>query len=72
MSLQIECYVEKSVTIRAAKRLEDCINVVHVAYVVVVSQQSHSILVLLYTSSSKFIDNVPMKNACIIQQNAES
>ena len=37
MSLQIECSVEKSVTVRAAKRLEDCINVAYVAYVVVVS-----------------------------------
>ena len=37
MLLQIECSVEEIVTIMAAKRLEDCINVVHVAYVVVVS-----------------------------------
>ena len=37
MSLLIECSVEKKITIRVAKRLEDCINVVHVAYVVVVS-----------------------------------
>ena len=41
MSLQIECSIEKSVTIRAAKRLEKCINVFHLAYVVVVSQNLH-------------------------------
>ena len=72
MSLQIECSVEKSVAIRAAKRLEDCINVVHVAYVVVVSKQSHSIFVFLHTSSCKFSDNVPIHNIYIIQQNVES
>ena len=38
MSLQIECSVEKSVTNRAAKRLENCFNSAQVAYVVVVSQ----------------------------------
>ena len=72
MSLQIECSAEKSVAIRAAKRLEACINVVHVAYVVVVSQQSHNIFVFLHTSSSKFSDNVAIHNVYIIQQNVES
>ena len=72
MSLQIECSVNKRVTIRAAKRLEGCIDVVHVAYVVVVSQQPHSIFVFLHTSSSKFFDNVPIHNIYIIQENAES
>ena len=37
ISLQIEMFVGKSVTFKAAKRLEDCINVVHGAYVVVLS-----------------------------------
>ena len=72
MSLQTEGSVEKSVTIRTAKRLEDCINVVHVAYEVVVSQQSHSIFVFLHTSFSKFSDNVAIHNIYIIQQNVES
>ena len=71
MSLQIEWFVEKSVTIRAAKILEDCIDVVHVAYVVVVSQQSHSIFVFLHTSSSNFYDNVPIYKIYIIRENFE-
>ena len=62
MSLQIECSIEKSVTNRAAQRLENCINVVHVAYVVVVYKQSNSIFAFLHTSSSKFTDNVPTKS----------
>ena len=72
MSLQIECSVEKSVTIRTTKRLENGKNVVHVAYVVVASQQSHSIFALLYTSPSKFTGNVAIHNIYIIQQNSLS
>ena len=72
MSLLIECFTEKSVTIRAAKRLEDCIIVVHVADFVVVSQQSHSIFLCLHTSSSKFSDNVPIYNIDIIPHKVES
>ena len=72
MLLKIECSVEKSVTITAAKQLEDCINVVHVAYVVVVSQQSHSIFVFLHILSCKFSDNVHIHNIYIIQENVES
>ena len=68
MSLQ----VEKSVTIRALKRLEDCINVVHVAYVVVLSLQSHSIFVILHTSSCKFSNNVFILNIDIMQLSVES
>ena len=72
MSLQIECSVEKGVTIRTTKRLENCNNVVHIAYKVFVSQQSHSIFVFLYTSSTKFTHFVPIHNINIIQQNVES
>ena len=72
MSLQNAGSVENSVTIRAAIILEDCINVVHVAYVAAVSQQSHSIFVFIHTSSSKFCDNVPIHNIYIIQENVES
>ena len=72
MLLQIECSVEKSVTITAAKRLEDCINVVQLAYVVVVSEQSHSIFVFLHTSSRKFSDNVAIHSIYIIQEKVES
>ena len=55
-----------------AKRLEDCINVVHVAYVVVESYQSHSIFVFLQTSSRKFSDKVPIYIIHIIQEIVES
>ena len=72
MSLQIECSVEESVTIRATKRLEDCINVVHVAYVVVVSQQSHSVFVFLHISSGELSDKITIDNIDIIQHNVES
>ena len=71
MSLQTECSVEESVTIRAVKRLEDCINVVHVAYMVVVFWQSLTIFVFLHTSSFKFSDNVPIHNIYIIQECSE-
>ena len=69
MSLQIKGSLEKSVTFRAAKRLEIWINFVRVAFVVVVSQQSHNIFVFLYTSSSKCTDNVAIHKIDIIQQN---
>ena len=72
MSLQNECSIEKGVTIRAAKRLEDCINFAHVAYMVVISQQSQSILLLLQTSSSKVFDNIPIHNIYKNQQNVQS
>ena len=71
MSLQIECSVEESITIRAGKILGNSINVVHPAYVVVVSQRLHCIFVLLYTSSGKFTDNAPIYNNYIKQQNVE-
>ena len=71
MLLQIEGPVETSVTIKAAKRLEDCINVVHIAYVVVVPQQSHSFFVFHYTLASKFSDNVVIHKIYIKQQNVE-
>ena len=66
--LQNEFSVGKSVTISSAKRLENCLIVVNVAIVVVVSQQSHIIFVFVYTSSSKFTDNVPIHNIYIIQE----
>ena len=52
--------------------MEDCINVFHLEYVAVVSQQSHSILLFLYTWSRKFTDNVLVHNFYILQQNVES
>ena len=54
------------------KIIENCFSVVHVQYVVVLSQQSHRIFVLLHTSSSKFSDNVPIQKIFILQQNDES
>ena len=72
MSLQMECSVEKSVTIRVAKRLEDCINVAHITYMINVPQQSDSIVVFLQTSPSKFSDIVTNHDIDIIRHNVES
>ena len=72
MFLQIQCSAAKFVTIRAAKVLETCINFVHVAYVVIVSQQSHSIFFFLHTSSTKFFDIFLNHNIYSVQQNVES
>ena len=72
MSLQIECSAEESVTIRTTKSLKDWINVAHITYMIIVPQQSDSIVVFLHTSSSKFSDNVAIHNIDIIQENVES
>ena len=48
MTLQMECSVEKSVTIRAAERLEDCIIVAHKTFMNIVPQQSDSIVVYMH------------------------
>ena len=71
MSLQIEQSVENSVTIRATRKLGSWIIVVHLAKVIVVSQQSHSIFVFLHNLSGKFTDNVPIHIIYKIQQNVE-
>ena len=72
MSLQIDCFVAKSVTIRPAKKFEDLINVVRKAYVVVVSLQPHTNFVFLHRSSCKFSDNGPIHSIYIIHQTVES
>ena len=69
MSLQVECSAEESVTIRTMKRLKDCINVAHVTYMIIVSQQSDSVVIFLHTSSSKFSDNVSIYNINVVKQN---
>ena len=58
---QIGCSFEESITIRATKGLEDCANIVHVTYMIILSQQSDSILVLLHTPPSQFTKNIPSK-----------
>ena len=66
MSLQIECCVEESVTIRAIKAFWDCINVAHAKYMIIVFQQSDSIVVFLHTPPSELTYNVPLYNINII------
>ena len=65
MSLQIERSVEDSVTIRTTKSLKDCINFAHITYMIIVPQQSDSIVIFLQTSPSKFSDNVTIYNSNI-------
>ena len=72
MSLQIESSVEESVTIRTTKSLKDCIIVAHITYMIIVPQQSDSIVVFLQNSPSKFSDNVTIHNSDIVQHNVES
>ena len=74
MSFQGGCLVEESVTISALKGLEHCINNADVANVIIVSQQSDSILVFLHTSPSGFtydfsVDNVYFKKKNVQLQN---
>ena len=38
ISLKIECFFEKKVTIATTKRLKDCINVAHITCIIVVSE----------------------------------
>ena len=66
MSFQIGCSVEECVTISASKRLEDCINVAQVAFMVVVSQKPHIFPKFLHTLFSKFFDIWPIHNVYII------
>ena len=72
MSLQIENSVEESVTIRTTKSLKDCINVAHITYLIILPQQSDSIVVFLQTYRSRFFDNVALHNIDIIKHNVES
>ena len=62
---QTKCSVEKHVTIRTTKILENCIGVVHVAYVVVVYQQSHISFIFMHTLSSKYSDYFSIHNIYI-------
>ena len=48
------------------KRLEDCINVAHVAYMIVVSQKPHSFPMFLQTLSSKISNRFPIHKIYII------
>ena len=72
MLLQVECSVEKTVTIRAKKRLKDCNNVAHITYMIIVSQQSDSIVVFLHISSSNFSDIVSIYHIYVEKQNTQS
>ena len=71
MSLRIGCYIEESVAIGATKGLEDFNNVAHVTYMIIVSQQSDSILVFPHTPPSELINNISVYNIKIIENNVE-
>ena len=58
MSFQIGCFAEEWVTIKARNCLKECVNVAHVKYMFIVSQQSDSILVFLHTPPNEFTYNV--------------
>ena len=58
MTLQIECFVEKSVPNRVMKGLKDSINVVQVTKKSIFSQQSDFSFVFLNTSSTKLSEKV--------------
>ena len=51
--------------------MKDCINVAHITYVVIVSQQFDSVVVFLRTSSTEFSDNVSIYNIYVAKQNTE-
>ena len=70
-SLELNVLLKK-VTSGAAKILEEFIKVFYEAYLIVVSQQSHSLFVFQHTSCGKFSDNFSIPNIYIIQQNDES
>ena len=72
MSLEFERFAEESVTIMTTKGLKDCINVAHIIYTIISSQQSYSFVVSLHTSSSKFSDDVSIYNIYVVRQNIES
>ena len=71
MSLQIESSVEESVTIRTTKSLKDCFNVAHITYMIIVPQQSDSVVVFLQTSPGKLCNNFTIHKIDIIQHNVE-
>ena len=71
MSLQIEWSSDENVTIRLTKRLQDCINVAHIAYMIIVSQQSGGIFEFLDISFSKFSDNVSVYNSYVVIHNID-
>ena len=71
MVLQFERSAEESVTIRATKILKDCINFAHIKCMIIVFQQTDSIVVFLHTSSSMLSDNVSIYNIYVVKQNIE-
>ena len=71
MSFPIGRSVEENVTIRALKGLEHCIAAALVAYMIIVSQQSESSLVILNTPPSKFIYISSIHNVYLIKENVQ-
>ena len=65
---QIGCSVEKRVAIRAKKGLEHSTDVAHVAYMIIVPQQSDSIPVFLHIPPSEFTYNFSIHNVYSIKK----
>ena len=70
-SFQIGCSFEEIVTIRATKGLEDCVDIAHVTYMVLVSRQSDSVFVFLRTPPSELTYDVPLNIIDILEKNFE-
>ena len=69
ISFQIGCSVEESVTIRASKGLDYCIDVAHVAYLTIVPQQPDSFPVVLDSPTSEFIFSFAIHNVYYMKGN---
>ena len=71
MSLQVECSAKENITIRATKILKDGMNVAHITYMIIASQEPDNIVVFLHISSSFFSDNVPIYKIYVVKQMIE-
>ena len=71
MSLQFECSAEESVTNRTTKRLKDFINVAHITYMILETQQSDNVVLFLHISSSNFSDDISIYIIYVVKQNFE-
>ena len=72
MSFQIGCSVEENVVIRASKRLEQCIDIAHVAYMIIVPQKSDDKPVFLHTPPSEFTYNFFIHNVYFIKESSSA
>ena len=69
MSFPIGCSPGQSVAIRASKGLDHCMDVAHVAYMIIAPQQSNIISAFLHTPLSDFTCNFSIHNVFFIKEN---